>query len=136
MQPTYDETVAAAIASVLRKPIGFDVREAEGEVYVDFQTHHPGFFWWNPVDQHSSALPAFIVDGNTGEVQDGFCVKRVTSFRNSGLLPWYGVEDDGMSVQAEGYTLVCDARLLYSEEGADELQRFLQASLSEQFISC
>ena len=131
MDPMYEEVVIQAVTEVYRGFIEFGVREVEEEVWVDFRTPHPGFSWANPDDPHACMPPTFIVDATTGEVQGGFCAKRVTAFQNSDSLPWYGVEDDGICVQAEAYTLVCDAGLLNSVEGASELQCFLQASLGE-----
>lgn len=131
MDPMCEEVVIQAVTEAYRELIEFSVREAGEEVCVDFQTPHPGFFWINPDHPHAYMPPAFIVDANSGEVQDGFCVKKVIAFQDPDSLPWVGVEDDGERVQAETYTLVCDARLLCSVEGAAELQRFLQASLGE-----
>lgn len=131
MDPMYEEVVIQAVTEAYRALIEFGVRKAGEEVCVDFQTPHPGFLWINPNDPHSDAPPAFIVDGRTGEVEDGLCVRRVTAFLDPTSLPWVGVEDDGGQVQAEAYTLVCNASLLCSPEGAAELRRFLQASLGE-----
>lgn len=131
MDRVYEEVVAQAVTEAYRELIESGVREAGEEVCVDFQTPHPGFFWINPDSPHLDEPPAFTVDVTTGEVQGGRCIRRVTAFLDPTSLPWAGVEDDGERVQAEEYSLVCDARLLCTVEGADELRRFLLASLGE-----
>lgn len=133
MEPIHEEAVTRAVTAAHRKPIDSDVRlaETEGLVYVDFQTPHPGFFWRNPNDPHVLAPATFIVDSSTGEVQGGCYIAGVTAFQDPSSLPWREGEDDGTSVHCEAYTLVCNASLLDTDEGADELQRFLQASLGE-----
>lgn len=133
MEPIHEEAVTRAVTAVHRKPIDSDVRlaETEGLVYVDFQTPHPGFFWRNPNDPHALTPPLLIVDGHTGDVRGGTYIFNVTAFQDLDSLPWQGAEDDGMSVQSDAYTLACHENLLHTEEGADELQRFLQASLGE-----
>ena len=133
MEPFHEEAVMRAVTAAHRKPIDFSVRlaETEGLVYIDFQTPHPGFFWSNPNDPHALTPPLLIVDGYTGEVRGGTYIFSVIAFQNPDSLPWQGAGDDGTSVQSEAYTLACNENLLYTEEGADELRRFLQASLGE-----
>lgn len=133
MEPIHEEAVMQAVTAAHRERIDFGVRlaDTEGLIYVDFQTPHPGFFWRNPNDPHALTPPLLIVDGGTGEVRGGTYIFSVTAFQDPDSLPWRGAEDDGMSVQSEAYTLACHENVLHTKEGADELRRFLQASLGE-----
>lgn len=130
MEYTHEDVVHIASTSHERA-VRFDPPILiEDGAYMNFYTTHPGFAWCNP-NRTQSAPPSFIVDGNTGEVDNRHCLRRVSAIGDGDLLPWLTVENDGTCAWTEGFTLTCDADLLRSDLGLWELQQFLQACLGE-----
>lgn len=130
MELTHEEVVRDASMDHGRGIFFTSPMIIEDGVYMSFNTPHPGFFWCKPDDRHSKP-PAFIVDGTTGEVQNSFCIKRVSALGDAESFPWQTVENDGIRAQTAWFTMACDAERLLTREGAEELRCFLQACLGE-----